>query len=65
MDTRDLIIQNSFVLFLQKGIKEVSINEIIKSCGLSKGAFYYHFESKEMVYMKEVFWIPTKKLRVY
>ncbi len=52
MDTRDLIIQNSFILFLNNGIKEVSINEIIKSCALSKGAFYYHFESKEKVYME-------------
>ena len=52
MDTRELIIQNSFILFLKKGIKEVSINEIIKSCDLSKGAFYHHFESKEQVYME-------------
>lgn len=52
MDTRELIIQNSFILFLKNGIKEVSINEIIKSCDLSKGAFYHHFESKEQVYME-------------
>ncbi|HAG15002.1 MAG TPA: hypothetical protein DCG69_00555 [Bacteroidales bacterium] len=51
MNTHDLIIQNSFVLFLRHGVKEISINEIIKSCGLSKGAFYHHFESKEKVYM--------------
>lgn len=52
MDTRELIIQKSFILFLKNGIKEVSINEIIKSCDLSKGAFYHHFESKEQVYME-------------
>lgn len=52
MDTRELIIQKSFVLFLKNGIKEVSINEIIKSCSLSKGAFYHHFESKEKIYME-------------
>ena len=52
MITRDLIIKNSFILFLRNGVKEVSINEIIKSCDLSKGAFYYHFESKEKVYME-------------
>lgn len=52
METRELIIQNSFILFLKKGIKEASINEIIKSCNLSKGAFYHHFESKEKVYME-------------
>lgn len=52
MDTRELIIRKSFILFLKNGIKEVSINEIIKSCDLSKGAFYHHFESKEQVYME-------------
>lgn len=52
MDSRELIIQKSFVLFLKNGIKEVSINEIIQSCDLSKGAFYHHFESKEQVYME-------------
>ena len=52
MDTRELIIQKSFILFLKNGIKEVSINEVIQSCDLSKGAFYHHFQSKEQVYME-------------
>ena len=47
METRELIIQKSFILFLKHGIKEVSINEIIKSCSLSKGAFYHHFKGKQ------------------
>ena len=68
METRELIIQNSFILFLKKGIKEVSINEIIKSCDLSKGAFYYHFESKEKVYMdvlNRFFFSYFKKQKVF
>ncbi len=68
MDTRELIIQNSFILFLKKGIKEVSINEIIKSCDLSKGAFYHHFESKEQVYMEVLnrfFFFYFKKQNVF
>jgi len=68
MDTRELILQNSFVLFLQKGIKEVSINEIIKGCDLSKGAFYHHFESKEKVYMEVIhrfFFSYFKKQNVF
>ncbi|RLD37254.1 MAG: hypothetical protein DRI74_07210 [Bacteroidetes bacterium] len=54
MDTRELIIQKSFILFLKNGFKEVSINKIIHSCDLSKGAFYHHFESKEQVYMEVI-----------
>lgn len=68
MNTRELIIQNSFILFLKKGIKEVSINEIIQSCELSKGAFYHHFESKEQVYMEVLnrfFFSYFKKQNVY
>lgn len=68
MDTRELIIQNSFILFLKNGIKEVSIKEIIKSCNLSKGAFYHHFESKEQVYMEVLnrfFFSYFKKQNVY
>lgn len=68
MDTRELIIQNSFVLFLKNGIKEVSINEIIKSCAISKGAFYHYFESKEKIYMEVLdrfFFSYFKKQKVY
>lgn len=68
METRELIIQKSFILFLKHGIKEVSINEIIKSCELSKGAFYHHFESKEQVYLEVLnrfFFFYFKKQNVY
>ena len=53
IDTKEIIIQRSFVLFLRKGYKEVSVNEIHKECGVSKGAFYHHFVSKDALY-KEV-----------
>jgi AcrR family transcriptional regulator len=52
MNTRELIIQNSFILFLKSGVKEVSINDIIHQCNLSKGAFYHHFKSKEQIYLE-------------
>jgi len=68
MNTRELIIQNSFILILKSGIKEVSINEIIRNCNLSKGAFYHHFESKEEVYMEVLnrfFFFYFKKQNVY
>jgi AcrR family transcriptional regulator len=36
-------------LFLEKGYKEVSYQDLIKKTGLSKGAIYYHFRSKEEI----------------
>lgn len=34
-------------LFLQKGYDKTSLNDIIASVGVTKGSFYYYFESKE------------------
>jgi AcrR family transcriptional regulator len=36
-------------LFIEKSYERASVNDIIKSVGLSKGAFYYYFKSKEEV----------------
>jgi len=36
--------------FVQHGLKGVRIEDITKACGLSKGAFYLHFESKEALF---------------
>ncbi len=40
----------SLKLFLQKNFKEVTMNEIVKTTGLSKGAFYHYFNSKEQLF---------------
>ena len=52
LGTKELILQNSFVLFLEKGFKEVSLNEIVKECKVSKGAFYHHYKSKDELYIE-------------
>lgn len=36
-------------IFAQKGYEETSVEDILKVLNLSKGGFYYHFESKEAV----------------
>jgi TetR/AcrR family transcriptional regulator, transcriptional repressor for nem operon len=51
-DTRDHIINVSFGLFLQKSYKEVTMKEIVEKTGLSKGAFYHYFDSKEQIYLE-------------
>ena len=52
-DSKGQILKTSLLLFLQKGFKEVTMKEIVKSSGFSKGAFYHYFSSKEEVF-KEV-----------
>jgi AcrR family transcriptional regulator len=46
-DTRTTILKVALQLFLKKGYKDVSYQDLIKKTGLSKGAIYYHFTSKE------------------
>jgi AcrR family transcriptional regulator len=51
-NTRDHIIHTAFGLFLQKSYKEVTMKNIVDSTGLSKGAFYHYFESKEQLFLE-------------
>ena len=51
-DLRDKIIETSLTLFERHGFHGVSVNEIVKECGTSKGGFYHHFSSKdELLYV--------------
>lgn len=50
--TKEHILKVSFGLFLQKSYKEVTMKEIVEKTGLSKGAFYHYFDSKEQVFME-------------
>ena len=36
--------------FISQGYEQASINTILKAAGMSKGQFYYHFQSKEGLY---------------
>ncbi|MFJ7679763.1 TetR/AcrR family transcriptional regulator [Peribacillus sp. NPDC097206] len=46
-ELKDKIIETSLNLFEQNGYHGVSVNEIVKECGTSKGGFYHHFSSKD------------------
>lgn len=49
-DSREHILTIALQLFLQKSFKEVTMKEIVEQTGLSKGAFYHYFSSKEQVF---------------
>ncbi|MGY3718437.1 TetR/AcrR family transcriptional regulator [Sutcliffiella cohnii] len=44
---KETIIQAGIKLFAQKGVSATSIQEIATESGISKGAFYLHFKSKD------------------
>ena len=46
-NTRQIIIEKAAELIHTKGFRETSINDIINSLGLTKGAFFYHFANKK------------------
>jgi TetR/AcrR family transcriptional repressor of nem operon len=53
-DTKDKILFVALKFFLTKPYTEVTMSEILKESGLSKGGFYHHFESKDALYSEIV-----------
>lgn len=50
-ETIKLIVDQSLKLFIEKGYENTSIQDIINNLGgLSKGAIYHHFKSKEEIF---------------
>ncbi len=47
--TRRLIIERVSVVFERRGYVAASISQLVAATGLTRGAFYFHFESKEAV----------------
>jgi TetR/AcrR family transcriptional repressor of nem operon len=45
--TRELILSKAFELIYKNGYQATSIDHIIATTKVTKGAFYYHFKSKE------------------
>lgn len=48
--TKEHILFTTFKLILKKGYGNVTMNELVQSTGLSKGAFYHYFTSKDEIY---------------
>lgn len=52
--SREHILKKATILFLHKSFKAVTMKEIVESSGLSKGAFYHYFPSKESLFLEIV-----------
>lgn len=53
-ENKKRIIDVAIRLINEKGFDNVSVSEITKAAGVSKGAFYIHFESKEDLIEKQI-----------
>ena len=51
-ESREHILKVAFTLFMQKSFKAVTMKEIVQKTGLSKGAFYHYFSSKEELFIE-------------
>jgi AcrR family transcriptional regulator len=47
---RERLLESAKTLFSQRGYYATSVEEIVASAGLSKGAFYFYFKSKEELF---------------
>jgi AcrR family transcriptional regulator len=47
IETRSTIIDTAAVVFARRGYVATSFSELVSESGLTKGAFYFHFSSKE------------------
>ncbi|HMR97771.1 MAG TPA: TetR/AcrR family transcriptional regulator [Anaerolineales bacterium] len=50
-ETRAKIIESAIKLFSNQGFNKASVNDICVEAGISKGAFYHHFKSKQELFI--------------
>jgi AcrR family transcriptional regulator len=50
-ETRARIIESAIKLFSNRGYNAASVDNICAEAGISKGAFYHHFESKQALFL--------------
>ena len=50
-ETRAKILHSAVKLFSTRGFAAASVDEICAEAGISKGAFYHHFESKQALFL--------------
>ncbi|RKR82902.1 TetR family transcriptional regulator [Mucilaginibacter gracilis] len=62
-ETRTEILRKAFGLIYQKGYQATSIDDILATTQVTKGAFYYHFKNKEEMGLAIIKEIMHKEVR--
>ena len=57
--TRTRLLDAAFSVFAMQGYTGATVDAIVQAAGYSKGAFYFHFASKEEVFL-EVLWARAR-----
>lgn len=65
LETKQKIFSTALVLFDQKGYDNVTINDICHQIGLTKGAFYHHFNSKSDILIMKYKFNESSLLKYY
>jgi AcrR family transcriptional regulator len=66
--TRALLVDAALRVFAERGYEEATVEEIAAAAGYSKGAYYFHFTSKEDIFLELLErWIgeQTERLRAF
>ncbi len=50
-ETRSKIMESAIQLFSDRGFNAASVEDICDQAGISKGAFYHHFDSKQALFL--------------
>ncbi len=58
--SREKILASAIRLFSNKGYDRVTINQLMSDAGLTRGAFYAHFDSKSELYAEAVLTAATR-----
>lgn len=61
-ETSEKLLRTAMALICQSSYHQVGVNEICKQAGVTKGAFYHHFQSKAELYYQatQLHWNETK-----
>lgn len=54
VQTRARVVESARRLFNRHGFEQVTIDQVMASAGLTRGAFYHHFDSKDQLYAAAV-----------
>jgi TetR/AcrR family transcriptional repressor of nem operon len=54
VETRSRILDSARRLFNRNGLTAISIDDVMKGAGLTRGGFYRHFDSKEELYAEAI-----------
>ncbi len=52
VETRERILSSALSTFSESGYERTSVSEICSTANVSKGAFYYHFPSKQALFLE-------------